>query len=211
MTTAEHFAEEMTVSEAVRLLWSQKVVIAVLFCLGLLLIYPTMTMFPGTTTRVVSLNVYPSGTPIDTVEDIKSQLITTLARSGFAATPTDMGVQIDVPYNAETLAAADAKYREIEKAVADYQNVLLEKVSNGRATLDRYEPSEGTVAIDLRYRSFEDGVANGTIVPVQVTKADVDTRKKSLIKTAIGLPVLSLLIGVFIAWVLALIQRGKTA
>lgn len=214
MTTPDRHVErddEITISDAARLLWDQKTIIMLSFCIGLLLIYPTVKLMPGTTSRLVSLVIYPSGTPIDTVKEIMSQLITTLDRSGFTATPTEVGVQIDVPYNAETIATADAKYRAIEKIVADYQSLLLVKVAAGRADLERYGLTEGTATLYLRYRSFDDGVANGTIVPVRVMKTDIDTRKKTIVRAAIRLPAISLLIGVLIAGVLAVVdwKRGK--
>lgn len=178
MSLAESQHTELTIIDGIRFVWAAKWYMLAGLVVGLLLAYPATKLLPDTINRTVTLTIYPSGTPTDTAEDIQNQLTALLARKSFTAVPSrgKTGLTISMPYRAADMGNADGKFVMLAKAVSDYRVRLLAKVSGAYFDLQQREGVEGRAETLVRFRSFQEGIADGSIDPIRMSATEDDKR-----------------------------------
>lgn len=201
MSIASSQQAELSFAELLLILWRRKWFLVVGLVAGLLLAYPATMLLPDTINRTVTLTVYPSGTPTDTAPDIQNQLTALLARKSFTAVPSRTGSNliISMPYKATALGSADGKFVMLAKFVSDYRVRLLAKVAGAYFDLQERYGAEGRAETLVQFRSFQEGVKDGSIDPVRISVVEDDGRDRGKAIIFVVLPVLGLLTGVSVA------------
>lgn len=198
MSIVDRRDDEISIIDVLHLLWRSKWILIAGMVVGLVAIYPVSMVLPDTIYRTVTLTIYPSGTPTDTADDVKNQLVAILARKGFTATTVKNSdnLTIAMPYRAADLGNADGKFVMLAKAVSDYRVRLLMKVSGAYFDLQQREGVEGRADTLVKFRSFQEGVADGSIDPVRISVVETDRRKSMKATAFVSLPILGLVAGV---------------
>lgn len=211
MTLAESQPTEPTIIDWVRFAWRSKWYMLAGLIAGLLLAYPATQLLPDTINRTVTLTVYPSGTPTDTAQDIQAQLTALLARKSFTAVPArgKTALTISMPYSAADQGNADGKFVILAKVVSDYKVRLLAKVTGAYFDLQQSEGAEGRAETLVRFRSFQEGIKDGSIEPVDMAVTETDRREKNKVVVLVALPFLGLVAGFFLAGVISVIRKFK--
>jgi hypothetical protein len=178
---------------------------------GMLLAYPATRLLPDTINRTVTLTIYPSGTPTDSAEDIQTQLTALLGRKGLTAVPArgKTALTISMPYRATDIGNTDGKFVILAKVVSDYRVRLLAKVTGAYFDLQQLEGAEGRAETLVRFRSFQEGIKDGLIEPVDMTVAETDRREKSKAIILVALPVLGLVAGFFLAGLVSVVRKFR--
>lgn len=178
MSIASSQPAEITLVDTLRFAWQGRWFVLGGAVAGLLLAFAGTFLLPSTINRTVTLAVYPSGVPTDTAEDIEAQLAALLARNSFTPVQSRTGssLTISMPYAATDLGNADGKFMILAKLVADYRVRLLAKVSGAYFDLQQREGAEGRAETLVRFRSFQDGIKDGSIDPVRITATEKDSR-----------------------------------
>lgn len=209
MSLAESQHTETTIIDGIRFVWAAKWYMLAGLVVGLLLAYPATTFLPDTINRTVTLTVYPSGAPTDTALDIQNQLAALLARKSFTAVPARTGpnLTISMPYKAADLGNADGKLVMLATAVSAYRVRLLAKVSGAYFDLQQRDGAEGRAETLVKFRAWQDGIADGSIDPVRITATESDRR---MVKSAIvagSVLMLGLLAGALVAWATSAVRE----
>lgn len=211
MSLAESQHTEPTIVDWMRFAWRSKWYMLAGLVAGLLLAYPATRLLPDTINRTITLTIYPSGTPTDTAQDIQAQLTALLARKSFTAVPArgKTALTISMPYSAVDLGNADGKFIILAKVVSDYKIRLLAKVTGAYFDLQQREGAEGRAETLVRFRSFQEGIKDGSIEPVDMTVTETDRREKSKAIVLIALPLIGLVAGFFLAGMISVIGKFK--
>lgn len=211
MSLAESQPTEPTIIDWMRFAWRSRWYMLAGLIAGLLLAYPATRLLPDTINRTVTLNVYPSGTPTDTAEDIQAQLTALLARKSFTAVPArgKTALTISMPYSAADLGNADGKFVMLAKVVSDYKVRLLAKVTGAYFDLQQREGAEGRAETLVRFRSFQEGIKDGSIEPVDMTVTETDRREKTKAIVLVALPFLGLVFGLFLAGLMNVVRKFR--
>mgnify|MGYP001033878874 CR=1 FL=1 len=213
MSLAESQHTEPTIIDWARFAWRSRWYMLAGLIAGVLLAYPATQLLPDTINRTVTLTVYPSGTPTDTAQDIQAQLTALLARKSFTAVPArgKTALTIAMPYSAADIGNADGKFVILAKVVSDYKVRLLAKVTGAYFDLQQREGAEGRAETLVRFRSFQEGIKDGSIEPVDMTVTETDRREKTKAIVLVALPFLGLVAGFFLAGVISVIRKFKPA
>lgn len=217
MSLAESQPTEPTIIDWVRFAWRCKWYMLAGLVAGLILAYPATHLLSDTINRTVTLTIYPSGTPTDTAQDIQAQLTALLARKSFTAVPARgrTALTIAMPYRAAELGNADGKFIILAKVVSDYKVRLLAKVTGAYFDLQQHEGAEGRAETLVRFRSFQEGIKDGSIEPVDMAITETDRREKNRAIVLVALPVIGLVFGLFLAGIIrvfrATIEAGRSA
>lgn len=201
--TSDDETHEIVIGDILRFLWAWKAFVVIGFGVGLLLAYPVTGLLPDTIGRTVMLTIYPSGTPTDTADDIQNQLWAALDRQGFPSTKKPGLLTVSMPYSARDTAGAERKFDILARIVADYRTKLLAKVSGAYFDLQQRENATGQADAFVKFRSFQDGVADASIDPVRITVAEKDRRHVIATATVLSIPLLGALSGALVAWAMA--------
>lgn len=212
MSLAESQQTELSLADVLFFLWRSKWFLMAGLIAGLLMAYPATLLMPDTINRTVTLTIYPSGTPTDTAEDIQNQLTALLARKSFTAIPARTGpnLTISMPYNAADLGNADGKLVMLAKAVSDYRVRLLAKVSGAHFDLQQRDGAESRAETLVQFRSFQEGIADGSIDPVRMTAAESDRRMAKKLIVAGSVLMLGLLAGALVAWATSAVRELRS-
>lgn len=178
MSIASGQPAEITLLDMLRFIWRAKWYALGGVVAGLLLGCAATLLLPDTINRTVTLTIYPSGTPTDTADDIKNQLTALLARQSFAAVPARVGsdLTIAMPYHANELGNADGKVVMLAQAVSKYRSQLLAKVNGAYFDLQGRYGAEGRAETLVKFRSWQDGIKDGSIDPVRISATEADNR-----------------------------------
>jgi hypothetical protein len=211
MSLAESQPTEPTIIDWVRFAWRSKWYILAGLALGLFLAYPATRLLPDTINRTITLTIYPSGTPTDTAEDIQAQLTALLARKSFTAVPIrgKTALTISMPYRAADIGSADGKFVILAKVVSDYRVRLLAKVTGAYFDLQQREGAEGRAETLVKFRSFQEGIKDGSIEPVDMAVTETDRREQNKAIILVALPVVGLVFGLFLAGLMSVVRRFK--
>lgn len=179
MSIASGQPAEITLLDMLRFAWRGKWFIIGGAVAGLLLGFAATMLLPDTINRTVTLTIYPSGTPTDTAEDIKNQLTALLARKSFTAIPARTGsdLTIAMPYRAGDMGNADGKVVMLAQAVSKYRSQLLAKVNGAYFDLQGRYGAEGRAETLVKFRSWQEGIKDGSIDPVRISSTEADSRK----------------------------------
>ncbi len=193
--------DNVSIMDIIPSLWAHKVAIAVGLVIGLLLAYPATLLVSDRINRRADITIYPTGTPTDTAEDIQFQLITLLGRKGFPAKASPgSGIVVLMPYNAGDAAAGQSRLTQFSQTVNDFRTALLDKVSDAYAAFQKRDHAgQGNAAIDLSFRSFQDGASDGAIDPIRVTIAETDRRGTWRFAAALGTTILGAVGGLLVS------------
>lgn len=211
MTDVATTPSEMSLIDMLRFLWVSKIYILGGLLIGLLIAYPATKLLPDTVNRTVTLTIYPSGTPTDTAVDMQNQLLALLDRNGFTATPARAGPNLTIatPYSASNLRDADGKLMMLTKVVSDYRTNLLAKVSGAYFDLQQRESTTGRADTFVRFRSFQDGVADGSIDPVRITVSENDSRDFRKALALVAGPLFGALLGFLAAFIINMLRKPQ--
>lgn len=203
---------EVSLSDIIRFVWASKIYVLGGLLIGLLLAYPATKLLPDTINRTVTLTIYPSGTPTDAAVDMQNQLLALLDRNGFTATPARTGPNLTIatPYSASNLRDADGKLSILTKVVADYRTKLLAKVSGAYFDLQQRESTTGRAETFVRFRSFQNGIADGSIDPVRVTVTEDDSRDFRKALAFVAGPFFGVLLGMLVAFIINMLRKSQS-
>ncbi len=211
MSLAQSQHSEPTIIDWMRFAWRSKWYMLAGLLAGLLLAYPATLLLSDTINRTVTLTIYPSGTPTDTSQDIQAQLTALLARKSFTAVPArgKVALTISMPYRAADLGHADGKFVILAKVVSDYKVRLLARVTNAYFDLQQREGAEGRAETLVRFRSFQEGIKDGSIEPVDMTATETDRNEKSKAMILVALPLLGLIAGFLTGGLVGVVRKYK--
>lgn len=211
MSLAESQHTEPTIIDWMRFAWRSKWFILAGMVAGALLAYPATQLLPDTINRTVTLTIYPSGTPTDTAQDIQAQLTALLARKSFTAVSArgKVALTISIPYRAAELGNADGQFVILAKVISDYKIRLLAKVTGAYFDLQQRQGAEGRAETLVRFRSFQEGIKDGSIDPVDMTVTETDRREKSKTIVFVALPIFGIIAGFFLAGLVSVARKFK--